>query len=464
MFMVGTFYPYLVALGYTSIFILIGVYLRAKIPLFQKLLMPSSIIAGILGFICINLDLLIIPTPTGWETLQPSAFGTIVFHLFALSFVAIGLFDSSKKEGSADHAKTVWRGSFWISMVFVMVYSLQSLFGFSVFSLWKNLTGSGADNIIGYLFGTGFSQGPGQTISYGTIWQTAPYSIQNAVNIGLTFSALGFFAATILGIPLARYGLRKGWGTVNSHTELPEEFITGIMKNKSHPCAQAVTHSANIDSFAYHLAMIFAIYLLSYFFAIFWLRTMPPVIAPIGIGFIFFWGWIISKLIRTFTAKTKLNAFFNGATIRRLTGVCVDFMTATVFMSIQFRAIQDMLIPIAIVVVVGSLCTVGIILWLGRRCPELGFERALYAIGMCTGTTATGLVLIRVVDPEFESSVAEEAGLSTWIYLTAATPILYLGLPFAAIEGYPTVWIFVASAIIPLVILKVFGFIKKPSF
>lgn len=462
--MVGTFFPYLVALGYISIFILIGIFLRSKIPLFQKLLMPSSIIAGVIGFICVNFGLLKVPDATGWVTLESSTFGVIVFHLFAISFVAIGLFGSSKKEDSTNHAKIVWRGSIWISMIFVSVYSMQSLLGFSIFTLWKNITGTGANSIIGYLFGTGFSQGPGQCISYGTIWESAPYLIQNAVNIGITFSALGFFIATLVGIPLARYGLRKGWGTVNTNTELSNDFIVGIAKDKTQPCAHAITHSANIDTFAYHIAIIFTVYLAAYFFAIFWLRTMPTVIAPIGIGFIFFWGWIISKCIRIVSTKCQADSFFDNATIRRLTGVCVDFMTASVFMSIQFRAIQDMLIPIGIVVVLGSIMTTLVILWLARRCPELGFERFLYALGMCTGTTATGLLLVRVVDPEFESSVAEEAGMSTWIYLTAAIPILYLGLPFAAIEGHPTLWIFAASAIIPIIVLKLLGFIQKPKF
>ncbi len=460
--MVGSFFPYLVGLGYVSLFILLGVFLRSKVKLFQQLLIPSSIIAGVLGFICINLGILVVPNADSWVALTPSCFGTIVFHLFAISFVAIGLLGSAKTKSSADHSKVVWRGSVWISLIFVMTYSLQSILGYSIFSFWQDFDHTGADSIIGYLFGTGFSQGPGQTISYGTIWESAPYAIQNAVNIGLTFSALGFFSATLVGIPLARYGLRNGWGTVNTCRELPNDFIKGMVDDRTQSAAHCVTHSANIDTFAYHLAMIFCIYLAAYFFAIFWMRTMPPVIAPIGIGFIFFWGWIIAKVIRSTCSKLNLDSIFDGATVRRLTGLCVDFMTASVFMSIQFKAIQSMLVPILIVVGIGTAFTAFNVMWFGRRCPELGFERALYTFGMCTGTTATGLLLIRIVDPEFQTTLAEEAGMSTWIYLTAATPILYFGLPFAAIEGYPTFWIFVASAVVPLILLKVLGFINAP--
>lgn len=274
--MTGTFFPYLVAFGWTSIFILLGVYLRNKVKFFQKLFIPTSIIAGVIGFICINLGLLQVPTETGWVELKPAAFGVIVFHLFALSFVAIGLLDNTRTSNSSEHVKLVFRGSFWISMLFILVYSLQSLLGFSVFSLWKDITGSGADEIIGYLFGTAFSQGPGQTMSYATIWENAPYYIVNAVNIGLTFSALGFFSATLVGVPLARYGIRKGWSTINKQSDLSNEFVTGLIEDRKQACAHPITHSANIDTFAYHLAMIFALYLVAYFFSIFWARVMPP--------------------------------------------------------------------------------------------------------------------------------------------------------------------------------------------
>ena len=95
--MAGTFLPYLVAFAWLSLFILIGVALRAKVSLFQKALLPSSIIAGVIGFIFINLGWVVVPTPTGWETLKPGTFGVITFHLFAIGFVGIGLLRCSAR-------------------------------------------------------------------------------------------------------------------------------------------------------------------------------------------------------------------------------------------------------------------------------------------------------------------------------------------------------------------------------
>ena len=463
--MAGTFLPYLVALGWLSLFILIGVVLRARIPLFQKALLPSSIIAGVLGFAAINLGWVVVPTPTGWESIKPATFGVITFHLFAIGFVGIGLLRSSGKGDRKEQSKAFWRGSYWIAIIFSLIYAVQSPIGYGIFEGWRVATGSGTNPIIGYLFGTGFTQGPGQTLAYATIWESEPYLVRNAANIGLTFAAIGFFASAVVGVPLARYGLRRGWGTLGSSKDLPEYFMSGVMGPGDRPsCARTVTHSANIDTFAYHMAFIFLIYGLAYSFGIWWMHVMPAGIAPLGIGMIFFWGMCIAKLARAGASRVGLDHFFDEETIRRYTGMSVDFMVASVFMSIELKAIQSMLVPIVVTVLLGTAATLYLILWFGRRSPELGFERTLVTFGTCTGTVATGLLLLRIADPEFETSVAEEVGMMNVISTVVTSPILYFGLPFAAIAGYPMLWIFLGVLILMPVMLKVPGLIRKPQF
>ena len=463
--MAGTFVPYLVALGWVALFLLVGVALRAKVPFFQKVLMPSSIIAGILGCIFINLGWLVVPTPTGWETMKPATFGVIVFHLFALGFVGIGLLRSSGTSGGESRVKTMWRGSLWVALMFTLLYSIQSLLGYFMFAGWREMTGGGADAIIGYLFGTGFAQGPGQTIAYASIWEGAPYNVQNAINIGLTFAAVGFFVASMVGVPLAHYGLRKGWSALNTVTELPPSFVTGIMgKGEQDVCARAITHPANVDSFAYHMAIIFVIYLIAYFFGIWWLRVMPSGLAPLGIGLMFFWGMVIAKIVRWAAQKGRMDDLFDEGTIRRYTGLTIDFMVAAVFMGIEFKAIQDMLIPIIVVIVIGTVITAFICIWFGRRAPELGFERSMFLFGTGTGTVATGLLLLRIVDPEFETTVAEEAGMFNLISTASCAPILYFGLPFAAVAGYPMIWILVGSMVAMPILLVAFKLVGKAKY
>ena len=207
--MEASFYPYLGALCWIGMLLMLGTLIRAKVPLFQKLLFPSSLIGGLIGFVLINLDLVGMPTSTGWKDITPNIFSMITFHLFAFGFVGIGLLQTKKPASG----KVVMRGALWIALVFGMTFSVQALIGKGVFVLWQDLFGGTFETVNGYLLGAGFTQGPGQTQAYATIWQTS-YQTANALSVGLAFAAVGFLVAGIVGVPLAFYGIKKGWVSI----------------------------------------------------------------------------------------------------------------------------------------------------------------------------------------------------------------------------------------------------------
>ena len=133
--MEASFYPYLGALCWIGVLLMLGTLIRAKVPLFQKLLFPSSLIGGLIGFVLINLDLIGMPTSTGWKDIPPNIFSMIPFHLFAFGFVGIGLLQTKKPASG----KVVMRGALWIALVFGLLFSVQALIGKGVFVLWQEL-------------------------------------------------------------------------------------------------------------------------------------------------------------------------------------------------------------------------------------------------------------------------------------------------------------------------------------
>ena len=465
--------PYLVALGYAGLFIMIGAFLRSKVKFFQDFLVPSSLIGGLLGFLVINFLALPVPTMGGVEYLKTGAFGTLVFHFFAVGFVGIGLVKTVSAVGqAASTAKVVFRGTMWMAIMFTLGYAIYGLMGYSIFSAWHAIAG-GDSPLIGILLGPGYAQGPGQTMAYATIMES--HGISNAVNIGMTFVACGFFASMFIGVPLARYGLRKGWGGSGRSTELPDYFVTGVYtKDQRGPSATHVTYPGNIDTFALHLGLFFFVYFLAYCVGICWARVMPAVIAPLGIGFVFMWALIIAKGVRIGAGRLNVEHMLDDQTIRRFTGVCVDFMIAAVFMSIQFSAIQGMLVPIILTVVAATLITLWFSIYFGSRTPELGLERTLCCYGTMTGTIATGLLVLRIVDADFKTTVAEEAGLWSFITVSSiAIPIMYIAMPLAAVPEVPllgvsglTLALGIFALTIPamLILLKVFKLWGKPQF
>ena len=456
--MEASFYPYLGALCWIGMLLMLGTLIRAKVPLFQKLLFPSSLIGGLIGFVLINLDLVGMPTSTGWKDITPNIFSMITFHLFAFGFVGIGLLQTKKPASG----KVVMRGALWIALVFGMTFSVQALIGKGVFVLWQDLFGGTFETVNGYLLGAGFTQGPGQTQAYASIWETT-YKISNSLNVGLAFAAVGFLVAGLVGVPLAFYGIKKGWVSIEGG-KLPQCFLRGLMDKGDNPtCARSTTHPANIDSVAFHLAIMATLYALAYAFGVWWLCTMPKGINGLGIGMIFAWGMFFAMIARKLMAKFDLIHLLDGETTRRLTGATVDFMICAVFMGIQVRQLQEVAMPFLIAVVLGTIATLFICLWFGRRSPEHGFERGLTLFGYCTGTAASGLLLLRIVDPEFDTPVAVEVGLMNVFATILFKPISW-SMPFVPVEGFPMLWIFVAVTVVTPIVMYFLKMIRKPAF
>ena len=87
-------YSVVVAFGLASVMLCIGMAIRAKVKFFQHMLMPVSVIGGILGFILMNLVLS--KYPVGGVSVTD--FSNIVDVFFVMSFISIGLTGSKKKK------------------------------------------------------------------------------------------------------------------------------------------------------------------------------------------------------------------------------------------------------------------------------------------------------------------------------------------------------------------------------
>lgn len=457
--MESTFYPYLGALGWTGLFLLIGTIIRAKVKFFQTFLFPASLIGGIIGFFVLNAGWLGIPSSTGWKTITPVTFSTITFHLFAFGFVGIGLLQA--KSGTS--GKVVARGALWIALIFGLLFSVQAMVGKGTFDVWKLLFGGDFFTGNGYLLGAGFTQGPGQTQAYASIWETT-YKISNSLNVGLAFAAVGFLVAGLVGVPLAFYGIKRGWCTGGRSGELPQNFLRGLMdRGDNPPCSHSTTHPANIDNLGFHVGLMAAIYGVAYLFGLLFSKYMPAGIAGLGFGLTFCWGMFLAMLLRKFMGKIDILHLIDGETTRRLVGGSVDFMICAVFLGIEMKALQEVLLPFIVAIAVATFITLIICVWFGRRSPEYGFERCLIMFGYATGTAASGLLLLRIADPDYETPVAVEGGLMNVFSCLTFLPVT-LSMPFAPLPGYPIVWVFTAVIIATPIAMYLLKFIRKPAF
>ncbi len=88
-----------------------------------------------------------------------------------------------------------------------------------------------------------------------------------------------------------------------------------------------------------------------------------------------------------------------------------------------------MLITVVLIAVIAS----STVWWFSTRLDKFGLERFLSTFGMLTGTVSNSLILLRITDPEFKTTVSVETGLATSVQLALLMPlyIMYAMMPTA---------------------------------
>ena len=148
----------------------------------------------------------------------------------------------------------------------------------------------------------------------------------------------------------------------------------------------------------------------------------------------------------------------NPQTQNRITSFGVDILVAATLISVKLSVVWEYIVPLVIITLVGGTWTTVYMLYFGRRSGELGFERMCVQYGCNTGTVSTGLLLLRVVDPEFKTSVAFQTGLysifAAPLILSAMLVIMYA--PKWGLNIYHQMGIFLGLFVLILILLKVF--------
>ena len=130
--------------------------------------------------------------------------------------------------------------------------------------------------------------------------------------------------------------------------------------------------------------------------------------------------------------------------------------------TIRLEVVKDGWQPLLILIGAGIVWNVFCVLVLARRLlPDAWFERSIAEMGQSMGVTATGLLLLRVVDPNYETPAAEafaskqllhEPFMGGGLWTSMAVPLLVIwggihgGLPVLGIAcGAVAVWLVVLA-------------------
>ena len=441
-------FPGILSFAFLAALLVFGTLIRANVRFFQINLVPASLIGGTLGFGLIALD-----WAMGFKAADFTAFA---FHFFTLSFMSLVL--TSRAQPIAGQ-QPVALGGLWLSLIWVICLVLQALVGLAAISAYNIIASEPLSGFLGLIATHGFTQGPGQALALGDLWTTA-YNIQHAVDFGLIYASLGFVAAFAVGVPMARWILKK-----NLHSgrggSLDQDFERGLYSGDAAPASgKLITHSANVDSFAFHIGLLGCAYLITDQY----LKLVHPFVAGthfeniFSYNLFFFHGLMICVGLRALLDRVNLGQFVDDETQKRITGSSVDLMVTASLLSINFALLTQFWQPILLVASLVTLVTAALCFTAGLRLKTLGAERGLTIFGCCCGSTGSGILLLRILDPNLASSVAKELAFFNIAILFLSFHILAIMAPI--LPSIPVIWIiliYLATAGFGLILVQLLG-------
>lgn len=408
--------------AYLSVFLVVATLLRRKVKILQKFLIPNCILAGFLALLLNQQILKVIDLPM-------DRMGNYVYHLLTAIFIAMGLRGSTVKRS---------HGAIGTAIVHCQTYSMQILLGM-IFVLILSLTYfPDLFPTFGMMLMLGYGNNPGVAYSLGQSWEEIGFI--GGGGVGLTFGTLGFLWAYFLGVIIINWGVRrKKTALFQGYTQIPASVFTGLVE-KDEPKKEAgklTTAAEAIETLSLHLALIGVVFLITNLFITFITRQLEPLgqigsdLSSLIWGFSFVVGTVLALLVRWVIDLCKLGHIIDAALMTRASGAFIDYMIAASIAALPLLLIKVYWLEILALSTIGALATVLWVSFLVKKIHlDYHFERFLGSFGLLTGTMTSGLALLRVVDSEFKTPVAEDLVYGSGL-------IMFVGLPVMLMAGVP---------------------------
>lgn len=401
--------------AWMGVLLVIATYLRSKVNILQKYLIPANLLAGALGLI-LGANVL------GWVDLTSERLGTYVYHLLALLFIALGLRAPKSKMGLS---------SIKFGLIFISVYLVQAIVGllFAFLLIYTFMPDLFAG--IGLLPPLAFGMNPGIAYTIGTNWEQ--FGFVSGGIVGLTFSACGFLVAYTLGIWLVRRGIKKGRAAyINTEDELPGEVKRGILDEPKPNDEEKITTSPeNIESFSFHIGLIGFTFILTYLVVILMEWGLITVGAENEVTTLWSFHFIIAAIValgvRRILEPTNASRLIDDVTMTRCSNLFMDFMIVASVAAISLVVVAQYWLPLLVISILVTLATWWVIQFLTHDAfKQFEFERFAAIFGNMTGTLQSALVLLRIVDSGMKSPASYNLVYGSGLALVFGFPLLLL--------------------------------------
>ena len=395
--------------------------LKKAIPVLEASLIPTSVLAGILLLVFSMIYDQFVPV----KLFDSKLFGEngyaylemITYHTLALGFIA-GSLKTTGGKLSKKRAVEIFN----TGVTTVSTYLVQAVVGMGI-TMIVALVLPGFFQAAGLLLPFGFGQGTGQAMNYGNIYETQ-FGFVGGKSFGLTVAALGFLSASIGGVIYLNILKKRGYLKTKKSRE-------GAITENEIQSLDEIPMQESIDKFTIQVALIALSYLLAY--VLMWLLgNLLPGMKAVIYGFNFLLGVLSATLVKAVMNVLKKKGiakreYTNNFLLTRASNFFYDIMVVAGIAAIRLDLIDNYWGVLIILGVVGLAITYAynriVVNVLFKEYRE---EQFLAMYGMLTGTASTGVILLREVDGDFKTPVADNLVYQNFPAIVFGFPIMLL--------------------------------------
>ena len=395
--------------------------LKKKFKILEEYLIPTSVLGGTI----LLLMSAIYKFCTGLHMFEHSFYGgdgatileIITYHALALGFIASTFTDSKNTLGKERQVEIFNTG-----LTTVSSYMVQAIFGMGFTMLISKFI-KDVFPVSGVLLCFGFGQGTGQALNYGNIYETQ-YGFIGGKSFGLTIAAFGFLCASFGGVFYLNYLKKSGKVKV-----IVKRNTTSQTEKNSNDDIVPVFES--MDTLSVQLAFVMGAYLLTYL-AMLLLGNLLPGLKAVIYGFNFLLGVLAATVTKSvvyklYDKKILKKKYMNTFLMTRIRNFFFDIMVVAGIAAIQLNALGNYLWILIALATIGGVATYMYNHFVALKLfKDYSQEQFLGMFGMLCGTASTGIILLREVDPDFNSPVADNMVYQNFPAILFGFPLMIL--------------------------------------
>lgn len=371
----------MLAVAGLGVLLLLGVLLRAVVPVLRRFFIPAALVGGVIGLMFGPYALDVIPDSitSTWSGIA----GILITVVFAPMLMGERL--PKVKDAAKEAAPHVFY-SYFSSFATVAVPALLTVFLFTPLF--------GTTPLFSTIFEVSWPGGHGTAAGMEEAYTALGWADGSSVALGSATAGLIF--GIVAGMIMINIAARKG--QLANYTGGSGKAASDVLpQSEAHVESRGRLQRASLDNLAFHVSLVAVAIIIGFVLKHFvdMVITGVPLFPLAMIG-----GLVVHLVI----VRTPAQELVDKATLNSIAGVALDFLVVSAVASLSLPVLIANWQALTITLVAMAVLSVAIFYWIGPRIFGKNWvENSIVNFGAMTGVVSIGLVLLRAADPNFKT-------------------------------------------------------------